>query len=128
MPTTPDPIAEFYNQNCEDEWQRLERHRTECAVTWKALEEYLPPAPARILDCGGGPGRYSIELARRGYEVTLFDLSAGSLELARKKVEAAGVVLAGFEQGTAVDLSSFPDNHFEAVLIMGPFYHLLEAQ
>jgi len=55
------------------------RHRTEFAVTMRALADHLPPPPARVLDCGGGPGRYAIELARQGYEVTLFDLSAGCL-------------------------------------------------
>ena len=85
----------------------------------ESLEQYLPPAPARILDCGGGPGRYAIELARRGYEVILFDLSVGNLELARKKAAEAGVRLAGFEQGNAVDLSSFPDSHFRGRLDHG---------
>ncbi len=30
-----------------------------------------------------------------------------------------------FEQGTALDLSRFPDHSFDAVLLMGPLYHLL---
>ena len=56
----------------------MERHRTEFAVTLRALDEHLPPPPAHILDCGGGPGRYAIALAQRGYTVTLFDLSPES--------------------------------------------------
>ena len=84
------------------------------------------PPPARVLDCGGGPGRYAIELARRGYEVILFDLSAGCLRLAQEKAAEAGVTLATYEQGTATDLSRFPDASFDAVLLMGPLYHLLE--
>ena len=47
------------------------------------------PPPARVLDCGGGPGRYAVELARWGYDVTLFDLSAGNLALAREKAAEA---------------------------------------
>ena len=46
----------------------------------RAMEEYLPPPPTGLLDCGGGPGRYAIELTRRGYQVTLFDLSADPME------------------------------------------------
>ena len=38
-----------------------------------ALEEHLPTAPAAVLDVGGGPGRYAIELAGRGYDVTFED-------------------------------------------------------
>jgi ubiquinone/menaquinone biosynthesis C-methylase UbiE len=57
-------IQRLYDSDPQREWQRLERHRTEYAVTLRALTEHLPPPPARILDCGGGPGRYAIELAR----------------------------------------------------------------
>ncbi len=126
MPPTADPTAEFDSQHCADEWSRLDRHRTEHALTWKVLEQYLPPAPARILDCGGGSGRYAIELARRGYAVTLFDLSPGNLELARQKAVEEDLSLAGFEWGSALDLSRFPADSFDAVLVMGPFYHLME--
>ena len=59
--------------------------------------------------------------------VTLFDLSTGNLTLAREKAAEAGVTLAGFEQGTALDLARFADHSFDAVLLMGPLYHLLEA-
>jgi len=119
-------IERYYDQQPEREWERLERHRTEFALTLRALAEHLPPPPARVLDCGGGPGRYGIELTRQGYEVVLFDLSPECLRLAREKAAEAGVTLAGYEQGTATDLSRFPDASFDAVLLMGPLYHLLE--
>ena len=119
-------VARLYDSMPEREWARMDRHRTEFALTLRALAQHLPPPPARILDCGGGPGRYAIELARQGYQVTLFDLSAGNLALARQKAAEAGVTLAGVEQGTALDLSRFPTDSFDAVLLMGPLYHLLE--
>jgi S-adenosylmethionine-dependent methyltransferase len=126
MGASQQAIVRCYDRQPEREWRRLERHRTEFAVTMRALAERLPPPPAQVLDCGGGPGRYAIELAQRGYAVTLFDLSAGCLRLAREKAAGAGVTLAGCEQGTATDLSRFPDDAFDAVLLMGPLYHLLE--
>ena len=119
-------IERLYDGAPEREWQRMERHRTEFAVTLRALAEHLPPPPARVLDCGGGPGRYAIELARQGYKVTLFDLSVECLRMAEEKAAEVGVKLAGFEHGTATDLSRFPDDAFDAVLLMGPLYHLLE--
>lgn len=121
-----DPIARLYDSMPEREWVRMDRHRTEFALTLRALAQHLPPPPARVLDCGGGPGRYAIEMARQGYQVTLFDLSAGNLALAQQKAAEAGVTLAGIEQGTALDLSRFPADSFDAVLMMGPLYHLLE--
>jgi S-adenosylmethionine-dependent methyltransferase len=131
MTDNPDSIIaaveQMYDADPQREWDRMDRHRTEFAVTLTALVEHLPPPPAHILDCGGGPGRYAIELARRGYRVTLFDLSAGNLALARQKAGEAGVTLDVFEQGSALDLSRYADESFDAVLLMGPLYHLLEA-
>ncbi len=125
MGNVKDYIRRYYDKASEAEWERLDRHRTEYALTLRALTEHLPQPPARVLDCGGGPGRYAIELARRGYQVTLFDLSPANLELAQKKADEAGVTLAAYEEGSATDLSRFPDAAFDAVLLMGPLYHLL---
>lgn len=119
-------VEHSYDATAENEWHRLERHRVEYGVTMKALEEYLPKAPAKIADIGGGPGRYSIELARRGYEVTLVDLSARCLEFARSKAAEAGVQLARVIHADARDLPMLPDEGFDAVLLMGPLYHVLE--
>ncbi|ADR35618.1 Methyltransferase type 11 [Oceanithermus profundus DSM 14977] len=118
-------VQAFYDANAEAEWARLERHRTEFAVTLRALEDHLPPPPAAVLDVGGGPGRYAIELSRRGHRVTLVDLAAANLELARRKAEEAGVGLEGVVQANALDLSRLPDAAYDAVLLMGPLYHLL---
>lgn len=35
-------IEAFYDENAHYEWDRLERHRTEFAVTLRALKDYLP--------------------------------------------------------------------------------------
>ncbi len=45
----------------------------------------------RILDIGCGTGRHSIELARRGYDVTGIDLSECQISKAREKAKLAGV-------------------------------------
>ncbi|MFN2109803.1 MAG: class I SAM-dependent methyltransferase, partial [Anaerolineae bacterium] len=107
-------VQNLYRSAPEREWQRMERHRTEFAVTLRALDAHLPPAPAHVLDCGGGPGRYAIALTQRGYEVTLFDLSPELLTMAQEKAAEAGVTLHGFEQGPAIDLSRFADDSFDA--------------
>ena len=59
-----DAARRLYDSQPQREWERMDRHRTEFAVTLRAMRAYLPPPPAHVLDCGGGPGRYSIELAR----------------------------------------------------------------
>lgn len=46
---------------------------------------------ARILDVGCGTGRHSIELAKRGFQVTGLDLSSGMLDVAKGKAQDARV-------------------------------------
>lgn len=45
----------------------------------------------RILDIGCGTGRHSIELTKRGYNITGIDLSESMLERARQKSQDAGL-------------------------------------
>jgi ubiquinone/menaquinone biosynthesis C-methylase UbiE len=118
-------VADHYDDHYEAEWQRLQRHRTEFAVTLRALESYLPPPPATVLDIGGGPGRYAIELSRRGYQVTLLDISGGNLAYAAKKAAESDVNLAHIILGDATKLPRLPQPVYDAVLLMGPLYHLL---
>ena len=125
MSSVSEKVGEFYDKNAQDEWERLDRHRTEFEVTMKALREFLPEAPRRLLDVGGGPGRYSIALARLGYSVTLFDLSQGCLELAQQKSKELGVELSATVGGNALSLRDFAEETFDVVLLMGPLYHLL---
>lgn len=122
-----DLVERYYDLSSANEWDRLDRHRTEYAVTLRALRDHFPAPPAKILDCGGGPGRYAVEMTRQGYAVTLFDLSRVCLSFARTQAHAAGVTLAAYEHGTATDLSRFADSSFDAVLLLGPLYHLVDA-
>jgi S-adenosylmethionine-dependent methyltransferase len=118
-------IEVFYDQFVLREWTRLEKCRTEFAVTLKAFGEFLPKSPCSVLDIGGGPGRYAIELAQQGYVVTLLEISSESLKLAQEKAREARVSLAGFIHASALDLGELDSNSFDAVLLMGPLYHLL---
>jgi 2-polyprenyl-3-methyl-5-hydroxy-6-metoxy-1,4-benzoquinol methylase len=122
-------IRRFYSISAEREWERLERPidgRLEFAVHRAWISRFVPTAPARILDIGGGPGRYSIWLAEQGHSVTLADLSPDLLALARQKSAEAGVTLADVVEANVTDLSQFADASFDAVLCMGPLYHLID--
>ncbi|OLD12863.1 MAG: hypothetical protein AUF79_19580 [Crenarchaeota archaeon 13_1_20CM_2_51_8] len=48
-----DEVQAFYDKNSQNEWDRLDHHRTEFAVTLRALKDYLPHFPAEVLDVGG---------------------------------------------------------------------------
>ncbi|MBE3561987.1 MAG: methyltransferase domain-containing protein [Ktedonobacteraceae bacterium] len=118
-------IEHYYDEEAHIEWQRLERHRTEFAVTMRTLTEYLPIPPQAVLDVGGGPGRYALALSSLGYQVTLLDLSQGNLTLARQKAQERQISLVQYVHGNALNLSAFPPESFDAVLLFGPLYHLL---
>jgi S-adenosylmethionine-dependent methyltransferase len=123
-------VRRYYAAFGQREWERLLRPEgvIEFAVTTRALQKHLP-AHGRILDIGGGPGRYSIWLAKSGYQVVLADLSPNLLEIARTKIVEADVQ-SNIEDVVicdACDLSRFQDNSFDAVLCLGPFYHLVQA-
>lgn len=55
-------------------------------VLHQHLIAHLPPAPARVLDIGGGAGHQSFPLAQAGYEVTLLDPSPAMLDKARERL------------------------------------------
>ncbi len=118
-------IEEYYNIRY-DEWTRLERHRIEYEITKKVMREYINDN-SEVLDAGGGPGRYSIYLAQNGHKVTLLDLSESLVEQAKKNAANAGVVVQDFIRGSVLELETLmPNKSFDAVLCMGPMYHLLE--
>lgn len=125
-----------YERDPEREWQRLEggaQARLEFLVTMHVLERHLPPPdrPWQLLDAGGGPGRYTLALARRGYRVTLFDLSPALLALARERIAESDLEtqanITDVVEGTITDLGAFTDAQFDAVLCLGgPLSHLTD--
>lgn len=119
-----DTIKNYYNENVETEWERFERHPFEYQLALRFMDRYIKPG-AKVLDVGGGPGRYAIHLAQRGCDVTLFDLAAGNIEFAKEKAAQAGVSLTT-NVGDARELDKIVAGRFDHVLLMGPLYHLLD--
>jgi S-adenosylmethionine-dependent methyltransferase len=123
-----DSVRAYYAHFGEREWLRLtnpDDGTIEFALTCHMLTTYLPPA-GRILDIGGGPGRYAIWLAQRGYQVVLADLSPELLRFATANIAAAGVEahIEAVVEADACNLHTWNTESFDAVLCLGPFYHL----
>lgn len=79
-----DIVERYYDKYSEDEWERLNRHRIEFEITKRYMQNYITKK-AKILDVGGGPGRYSLFLAEQSHKVTLFDISLKNIKIAREK-------------------------------------------
>jgi len=120
-------VREFYDGDVEREWRRLDEPlgQVEFASTLRLVDRYFPET-GRVCDIGGGPGRYSVVLAQRGYRVTLVDLSDGLLERATAAFDDANVSAERFLRGDACELGDLPSDYFDAGLLLGPLYHLVD--
>jgi len=107
-----------------DERARLtdELGRVEEARSREITLRHLPPPPARVLDVGGGPGRYAHWLAGLGYEVHLSDPVPRHVDQALEDADPAHP-LASAVIGDARALGH-EDASCDAVLLLGPLYHL----
>ena len=124
MSSREEIINEIYAQYDED--ARLEKNRhgqLEYLVTMNYIHRYLFPS-AKILEVGAGTGRYSISLAKEGYDVTAVELVKKNLEILRAHSEGIPNIVS--YQGDAVNLSMLPDQSYDVTLFFGPMYHLYE--
>lgn len=133
MPSDDNPALDperYYDELAEGEWERLEstpKHRLEFETTLDYLREHLPE-DGRVLDVGGGAGRYAVWLAERGHRVRLADISAGQRATAREKLREHDV--ADRVTVEAADLRDLPyeENVFAAVCCLGgPLSHVTDA-
>jgi 2-polyprenyl-3-methyl-5-hydroxy-6-metoxy-1,4-benzoquinol methylase len=119
----------YYDEFGESEWERLDENpvaRLEFENTTDYLAEYLPdPVGAsgsdavRVLDAGGGPGRYACWLAERGYEVEHCDLSKKQVSIAKEKVSERNLDDSATCQQADVRDLPFESNRFDAVCSLG---------
>ncbi|MFJ6901513.1 methyltransferase domain-containing protein [Streptomyces hokutonensis] len=121
-----DEILRYYNEGREQDRLADPRRSIEFLRTMDILGRHLPPPPAKILDVGGGPGRYALALATAGYQVTLVDPVPLHLEQAHAASAKADSPLAEIAEGDARNLGEWPECSFDAVLLLGPLYHLVK--
>jgi SAM-dependent methyltransferase len=109
-------ILEYYERGGEQD--RL-TDTMELLRTKVLLARYLS-AGASVLDVGGAYGVYAHWLVERGHEVRVVDIVPAHVAAARERGLDAVV-------GDARSLSE-PDASRDAVLLLGPLYHLLERE
>lgn len=118
-------IASFYNSDPEKEHGRLIQHQLEYDLTWRYLNQYLP-SQGSILEIGAATGRYTLELAKRGYKLTAVDVSAVLIERCMKRIADQGLEKqVHFIVTDARNLDGVMEEDFDIVLLMGPLYHLV---
>jgi S-adenosylmethionine-dependent methyltransferase len=70
--------------------------------------EALPPAPAGVVDAGGGTGQLAVALAGHGYRVTVVDTSAAMLATCAQRAAGAGPEVAERVTGVQGDAADLP--------------------
>jgi len=86
---------------------RIGRYRTD--VESRFLLDHLGSSAHRILDMGGGSGRFGAMLAMRGHHVTLIDKNPQAVALAKKR---------GVQQAIVCDISDFQQGGFDGAVCM----------
>lgn len=119
-------VQEHYDSDVQKEWDRLERHPFEFEITTRMMNKYIKPGD-KILDIGGGPGRYSIYYAIKGCDVTLVDLSPENVKFALEKSKEMNVNIKAV-QGDARNINKLVNGEFDHIFVMGPMYHLLKEK
>ncbi len=120
-------IAEYYRQAPEE--CRLEQGAflLESLRTRELIERHAPAAPATVLDVGGAAGAYAFWLAEAGYTVHLLDPVPRLVSEAQRRSATHPRPLASCRVGDARS-TNFPDASADVVLLLGPLYHLTNAQ
>jgi ubiquinone/menaquinone biosynthesis C-methylase UbiE len=123
----PREVLDYYDSYPEEVRLQQGPFRLEFERTRDMLSRVLPPPPATIIDVGGAAGAYSFALAAAGYTVHLIDSSDRLVREARRRNAAAEHPLASATVGDARALPQH-DAFADAVLVMGPLYHLTEEE
>ena len=126
MSTRKEIVSGYYNQIDEDSRLQKNRHgQLEYDTTMAYIHRYADKR-SKVLEVGAGTGRYSLALANEGMDVTAVELVESNLRVLREK--SAGVEHISALQGDATDLGRFADGLFDVTLVLGPMYHLYEAE
>lgn len=122
---TKELLTGYYSNYDEDGRLRSKHGMVEFLTTMRYVERYLKPG-MRILEIGAATGRYSHDLARKGYEVTAVELVEHNIEIFRKNTYPDENVT--IYQGDARNLHMIESGAYDIVLLLGPMYHLFTEE
>jgi SAM-dependent methyltransferase len=126
-------VAQHYSQGgFEYESIRLQEcSPVEFAMTARYLNRWIPDC-STVIDIGVGVGHYAKLLAQRGCRLYLIDIAQKLLDTTYARLKAANLEqqILGVQQASATQLVGVETVIADAVLLLGPLYHLclLEAR
>lgn len=90
------------------------------------IEKHIKTSPLKIIDVGGGTGKYSEWLAKKGHQVHLVEPVVKHIKTAQKRTKKLKNKFS-VHLGEAKDLA-FPDNYADLIILHGPLYHLQKKE
>lgn len=112
-------VQKYYARDEERDRLSTGVGRVEFLRTVEVISRNLPPPRAVVADVGGGPGRYTDWLVDAGYDVIHRDIVAHHVDQVRRR--HGDHVDSAVGDARSLDLD---DASVEAVLLLGPLYHL----
>lgn len=121
-PLNMNKVKEYYNDHIYFEDKRLEWNELEIPVTMKYIEKYTFPGQ-KIFDVACGTGKYSKILLEKGYKLGINDLSDQNIKLSGKRLgDHQNLIHTSISD--ALDLKIPEKGTWDAVLVLGPLYHM----
>lgn len=117
----PDILRYYTEEWNEDARLRSGLNELEFVRTRELLRRHLPGSPQRILDVGGASGVHAEWLLDDGHTVDLIDPVPLHIDQAIAALGDRGGFRATLGDGRQIDA---PDGAYDAVLLLGPLYHL----
>lgn len=99
----------------------FEFERVKCLI-----EKYIPKTTSKIIDVGGGTGKYSEWLAKKGQDVHLVEPVLKHLQIAEKRAKNLEHKFK-IHRGASQKLD-FPNNFADVIILHGPLYHLQQKE
>ena len=107
---------------------RFNRQQLEHVITTKLLSIYLNDRKD-ILELGSGSGVYTTSLARAGHNMTAVELSSSLTKIAKEEAQKENLQdKIDFKCLDVRDFFKSHDKTYDAILDMGPLYHLTEKE
>lgn len=115
-------IEVFYNRASED--TRLEKGMGifEFERIKSLIAKHTTTTPSKIIDVGGGTGKYSEWLAKKGHQVHLIEPVLKHIKIAKDRSQKLKNKFS-VHIGESRKLN-FPDNFADLIILHGPLYHL----
>ncbi|REC40897.1 class I SAM-dependent methyltransferase [Chryseobacterium sp. 5_R23647] len=119
-------IELFYNKASEE--TRLDKGMGifEFERIKSLIEKYIPSTSSKIIDIGGGTGKYSEWLAKKGHEVHLIEPVPKHIKLAQNRANKLKNKFS-VQLGESRKLE-FKNNFADLIILHGPLYHLQKKE